>query len=45
MKKDDIKDDIKDETNPMCLLLLIHSLMALFVISGLLFIPVNHDTC
>ncbi|OEE40458.1 potassium channel protein [Vibrio anguillarum] len=39
------KDDIKDETNPMCLLLLIHSIMALFVISGLLFISVNHDTC
>ncbi|TRN23014.1 capsular biosynthesis protein [Vibrio furnissii] len=37
-------DDIKDETRPMSLLSLILSFMALFVISGLLFVPVEHET-
>ncbi|EKO3441963.1 TPA: potassium channel family protein [Vibrio fluvialis] len=37
-------DDIKDETKPMSLLSLILSFMALFVISGLLFVPVEHET-
>ncbi|RBM69281.1 ion transporter [Vibrio tarriae] len=37
-------DDIKNETKPMSLLSLILSFMALFVISGLLFIPIDHET-
>ncbi|MCW8334391.1 potassium channel family protein [Vibrio paucivorans] len=35
------KDDIKDNTKPMSLLSLILSFMALFVISGLLFVPIS----
>ncbi|QXC57948.1 ion transporter [Vibrio mimicus] len=37
-------DDIKNETKPMSLLSLILSFMALFVISGLLFVPIDHET-
>ena len=40
MKKDDTKDVVK----PLSLLSLILSIVSLFVISGLLFIPVDHDT-
>ncbi|MFV8430052.1 potassium channel family protein [Vibrio owensii] len=36
--------DIKDSTKPMGLLSLILSFMALFVISGLLFFPLDHET-
>ncbi|KOE81788.1 capsular biosynthesis protein [Vibrio alginolyticus] len=38
------EDNTKDETNPMNLLSLILSVMALFVISGLLFVPIDHNT-
>ncbi|WP_047048450.1 potassium channel family protein [Vibrio mexicanus] len=38
------KDDNKDSTKPMSLLSLILSFMALFVISSLLFLPVDHET-
>ncbi|MEZ9229725.1 potassium channel family protein [Vibrio amylolyticus] len=38
------KDDIKNDTKPMSLLSLILSFMALFVISGLLFMPISHET-
>ena len=38
------KDDIKNDTRPMSLLSLILSFMALFVISGLLFMPINPET-
>ncbi|MGF1722149.1 potassium channel family protein [Vibrio kyushuensis] len=38
------KDDIKNDTRPMSLLSLILSFMALFVISGLLFMPLNPET-
>ncbi|MCG9619177.1 ion transporter [Vibrio diabolicus] len=37
-------NDIKDSTRPMGLLSLILSFMALFVISGLLFFPIDHET-
>ncbi|MGR5236063.1 ion transporter [Vibrio alfacsensis] len=37
-------NDIKDSTKPMGLLSLILSFMALFVISGLLFFPIDHET-
>lgn len=38
------KNDTKDDTKPMSLLSLILSFMALFVISGLLFFPLSHET-
>lgn len=38
------RNDTKDDTKPMSLLSLILSFMALFVISGLLFIPISHET-
>lgn len=38
------KNDTKDDTKPMSLLSLILSFMALFVISGLLFVPISHET-
>ncbi|MDF2153283.1 potassium channel family protein [Vibrio sp. CAU 1672] len=37
-------NDIKDNARPMSLLSLILSFVALFVISGLLFLPLNHET-
>lgn len=37
-------NDIKDSTKPMSLLSLILSFMALFVISGLLFLPIDKET-
>ncbi|MEP8020358.1 ion transporter, partial [Vibrio parahaemolyticus] len=37
-------NDIKDSTRPMGLLSLILSFMALFVISGLLFFPIDNET-
>nr|WP_099078832.1 ion transporter [Vibrio sp. PID17_43] len=37
-------NDIKNSTKPMGLLSLILSFMALFVISGLLFFPIDHET-
>ncbi|ROV61202.1 ion transporter [Vibrio ponticus] len=38
------RNDNKDETKPMSLLSLILSFMALFVISALLFLPINSET-
>ena len=37
-------NNTKDSTKPMSLLSLILSFMALFVISGLLFLPITHET-
>lgn len=38
------RNDTKDDTKPMSLLSLILSFMALFVISGLLFMPISNET-